>query len=62
MIDQCQAHGLLAVVYTVTAIIFTVEQAFAHAICAAVAALIYVFMSSHPSDRRPHDSSDTPGL
>jgi hypothetical protein len=45
MIDQCHAHGLLAVVYAVTAIIFTVEQAFAHAVCAAAVALIYAFMS-----------------
>lgn len=46
MIDPCHAHALLAVVYAVSAITFTVERAFAHAVCAAAAALIYGFLSA----------------
>jgi hypothetical protein len=47
------AYAALAVVYVITAVVLTLEHAFAHAICSATAALIYIFMSRRASDRRP---------
>jgi hypothetical protein len=39
------AYAALAIVYTITAVILTFEQALAHASCAAAAAAIYCFLS-----------------
>jgi hypothetical protein len=50
MLHHNLAYGLLAAVYAAIAAVLVSEEAFAHAICAAAVALIYVFMSSrHPT-------------